>query len=1080
MPFSDVSSRVSFPDMEQEVLRFWRDNDIFRRSMREREGGPVFTFFEGPPTANGAPGVHHVLARVFKDVIPRFKTMQGYHVPRKGGWDTHGLPVELAVEAELNLSTKREIEAYGIAKFNEKCKESVFRYVQDWESLSERIAFWVDMDDPYVTYSNEYIESGWWIFNQLWDKSLIYQGYRVTPHCPRCVTSLSSHEVALGYKDDAEDPSVHVKFRIADSERARSLLGDGGSPAYLLAWTTTPWTLPGNTGLAVAVGARYVIAEGAWGQDGRTERLIIADALTDEALEGDYTIVGEVSGRELVGLTYEPLFDYAVPDGYRGTVVAADFVLLTEGTGIVHIAPAYGAEDLSVGRAEGLPVVHTVNTDGEMLSFDGVPWSGVFFKDADPAITADLDARGHLLRGGRLTHTYPFCWRCDAPLLYYAKESWYIRTTALKDRLISANREVGWVPEHIGEGRFGEWLQNNVDWALSRERYWGTPIPLWLCEGCGDATAIGSTAQLAEQASLTGYSGGMDLHRPFIDDVTFACAECGGTKRRIPEVMDAWYDSGAMPIAQWHYPFENVDVFEQQQMADYICEGVDQTRGWFYTLHALAVLLFDRPAYRNVLSLGHILDEAGEKMSKSRGNVVEPWEILDSRGADALRWYMYTASTPGNARRFSANLVGDTVRRFLLPLWNTYSFFVTYANVDGFDPVSTPAPAASTRPLLDRWLLSRLQGLIGAVTNAMERYEVMEATHAIETFVDELSTWYVRRNRRRFWKSDNDSDKAAAYHTLYEALTTLSRLLAPFTPFVAEHMHRNLVASLTGDEPESVHLAAWPAVDDALRDEETEADVRLAMRLSSLGRAVRARAQIKVRQPLQEMLVLLPGRADRESLGRIQDQLLEELNVKGVRPVDDESIFLSVRVRPNLQNLGRRLGADLPRLTGHLDGVSDAERNTIAARVRDGQTQEVAGFSLAHDDLLVDSSDREGFISGAEGIYTVALNTEITPSLEREGVARELVRHLQELRRTAGLDVSDRITAYIAGDGDGVAGALTEFGEYVRQETLSVDIVTTVPGFGVPTNTVTLDETAVTIGVEKVSGSGSGVGKVEA
>ena len=1068
MPFSDVSSRVSFPDMEQEVLRFWRDNDIFRRSMREREGGPVFTFFEGPPTANGAPGVHHVLARVFKDVIPRFKTMQGYHVPRKGGWDTHGLPVELAVEAELNLSTKREIEAYGIAKFNEKCKESVFRYVQDWESLSERIAFWVDMDDPYVTYSNEYIESGWWIFNQLWDKSLIYQGYRVTPHCPRCVTSLSSHEVALGYKDDAEDPSVHVKFRIADSERARSLLGDGGSPAYLLAWTTTPWTLPGNTGLAVAVGARYVIAEGAWGQDGRTERLILADALTDEALEGDYTIVGEVSGRELVGLTYEPLFDYAVPDGYRGAVVAADFVLLTEGTGIVHIAPAYGAEDLSVGRAEGLPVVHTVNTDGEMLSFDGVPWSGVFFKDADPAITADLDARGHLLRGGRLTHTYPFCWRCDAPLLYYAKESWYIRTTALKDRLISANREVGWVPEHIGEGRFGEWLQNNVDWALSRERYWGTPIPLWLCEGCGDATAIGSTAQLAEQASLTGYSGGMDLHRPFIDDVTFACAECDGTKRRIPEVMDAWYDSGAMPIAQWHYPFENVDVFEQQQMADYICEGVDQTRGWFYTLHALAVLLFDRPAYRNVLSLGHILDEAGEKMSKSRGNVVEPWEILDSRGADALRWYMYTASTPGNARRFSANLVGDTVRRFLLPLWNTYSFFVTYANVDGFDPVSTPAPAASTRPLLDRWLLSRLQGLIGAVTNAMERYEVMEATHAIESFVDELSTWYVRRNRRRFWKSDNDSDKAAAYHTLYEALTTLSRLLAPFTPFVAEHMHRNLVASLTGDEPESVHLAAWPAVDDALRDEETEADVRLAMRLSSLGRAVRARAQIKVRQPLQEMLVLLPGRADRESLGRIQDQLLEELNVKGVRPVDDESIFLSVRVRPNLQNLGRRLGADLPRLTGHLDGVSDAERNTIAARVRDGQTQEVAGFSLAHDDLLVDSSDREGFISGAEGIYTVALDTEITPSLEREGVARELVRHLQELRRTAGLDVSDRITAYIAGDGDGVAGALSEFGEYVRQETLSVDIVTTVPGGGVPTNTVTLDETAVTIGVEKV------------
>ena len=1068
MPFSDVTSKVSFPDMERDILQFWKEKDIFRRSMKERENGPVFTFFEGPPTANGAPGVHHVLARVFKDVIPRFKTMQGYQVPRKGGWDTHGLPVELAVEAELNLSTKRDIEDYGIAKFNEKCKESVFRYVQDWESLSERIAFWVDMDDPYVTYSNDYIESGWWIFNQLWDKDLVYQGYRVTPHCPRCVTSLSSHEVALGYKDDAEDPSVHIKFRIQDTEKSRELLGEGGSPAYLLAWTTTPWTLPGNTGLAVALGARYVVAEGPWGKDGSKERLILADALTDQALEGDFEILGAFSGRELVGLTYEPLFDYAVPDGYAGKVVAADFVLLTEGTGIVHIAPAYGAEDLSVGNAEGLPVVHTVNIDGEMLDYDGVPWAGMFFKAADPDIAADLDSRGLLLRSGTIEHTYPFCWRCDEPLLYYAKESWYIRTTALKDRLISANREIGWVPEHIGEGRFGEWLQNNVDWALSRERYWGTPIPLWLCDGCDDPTAIGSIEQLAAQPRLTGYERGMDLHRPFIDDVTFACEGCSGTKHRIPEVMDAWYDSGAMPIAQWHYPFENTDVFEQQQMADYICEGVDQTRGWFYTLHALAVLLFDRPAYKNVLSLGHILDEAGEKMSKSRGNVVEPWDILEARGADALRWYMYTASTPGNARRFSANLVGDTVRRFLLPLWNTYNFFVTYANVDGFDPKETPEPVVADRPLLDRWLVSRMQSLIAAVTDAMERYEVMEATHAIESFVDELSTWYVRRNRRRFWKSDNDSDKAAAYHTLYGALTTLARLLAPFTPFVAEHMHSNLVSSLDSNDPESVHLAEWPTVDEALRDEQTEADVRLAMRLSSLGRAVRGRAQIKVRQPLQEMLVMLPGRAERESLGRIDDQLMEELNVKAIRAVDDESAFLSVRVRPNLANLGRRLGRDLPTLTSHIEGLSDPERNAVAARVRNEQSQDLAGFTLSHEDLLVDTSDNEGFISGSEGIYTVALNTAITTALEREGVARELVRHLQELRRTAGLDVSDRITAYVSGDGDAVAGALSDFGDYVRQETLSVDIVLSPPAADITTNTVTLDESTITIGVQKV------------
>ena len=1068
MPFSPVSSKVSFPDMERDILQFWNDNDIFRRSMKEREDGPIFTFFEGPPTANGAPGVHHVLARVFKDVIPRFKTMQGYQVPRKGGWDTHGLPVELAVEAELNLSTKREIEAYGIARFNEKCKESVFRYVQDWESLSERIAFWVDMDDPYVTYSNDYIESGWWIFSQLWDKGLVYQGYRVTPHCPRCVTSLSSHEVALGYKDDAEDPSVHVKFRIQDGDKARELLGEGGSPAYLLAWTTTPWTLPGNTGLAVAVGARYVVAEGPWGKDGGTECLILADALTDQALEGDYEILGEFSGRELVGLTYEPLFDYAVPDGYAGKVVAADFVLLTEGTGIVHIAPAYGAEDLSVGNAEGLPVVHTVNIDGAMLDYESVPWSGKFFKDADPDIAADLDERGLLLRGGTIEHTYPFCWRCDEPLLYYAKESWYIRTTALKDRLISANREIGWVPEHIGEGRFGEWLQNNVDWALSRERYWGTPIPLWLCDECGDPTPIGSIEQLAGQEGLEGYTAGMDLHRPFIDDVTFGCGSCDGRYRRIPEVMDAWYDSGAMPIAQWHYPFENADVFEQQQMADYICEGVDQTRGWFYTLHALAVLLFDRPAYKNVLSLGHILDGEGEKMSKSRGNVVEPWDILEARGADALRWYMYTASTPGNARRFSANLVGDTVRRFLLPLWNTYSFFVTYANVDGFDPASTPAPPLANRPLLDRWLVSRLQGLIASVTDAMERYEVMEATHAIESFVDELSTWYVRRNRRRFWKSDNDSDKAAAYHTLYEALTTLSCLLAPFTPFVAEHMHRNLVSSLTEDEPESVHLADWPKVDHALRDETIEADVRLAMRLSSLGRAVRGRAQIKVRQPLAEMLVMLPGRAERESLARIDDQLIEELNVKAVRAVEDESAFLSVRVRPNLRSLGRRLGGDLPKLTAHIESLSDADLQAVAARVRNEQSQDLAGFTLSHEDLLVDTEDRPGYLSGAEGIHTVALNTEITTELQREGLARELVRHLQELRRTAALNVSDRITAYISGNGANIPDTLSDYGDYIRQETLAVDILQTTPAKDAPTNTVKLDDDTVTIGVEKV------------
>ncbi len=1068
MPFSPVTSKVSFPDMENDILRFWKDKDVFRRSVQDREDGPVFTFFEGPPTANGAPGVHHVLARVFKDVIPRFKTMQGYCVPRKGGWDTHGLPVELAVEAELNLTSKRDIEAYGIAEFNEKCRESVFRYVQEWESLSERIAYWVDMDDPYVTYSNNYIESGWWIFNQLWEKGLIYRGYRVTPHCPRCVTSLSSHEVALGYREDTPDPSVHVKFRIKDNDVARRVLDSSGVPTSLLAWTTTPWTLPANTGLAVALGARYVIVEGPWGQNGHRERLILAEGLVEDALEPPYEIIDPILGRELVGLIYEPLFNYALPEGYAGRVIAADFVSLGEGTGIVHIAPAYGAEDLAIGREEDLPVVHVVNIDGAVADHAGVSYSGRFFKDADPDITEDLHRRNLLHRSGVIEHTYPFCWRCDSPLLYYAKESWYIRTTALKDRLVSANREIGWRPEHIQEGRFGEWLQNNVDWALSRERYWGTPIPVWACQSCGDRTAIGSIEDLAGQPGLDGYTEGLDLHRPYIDGVTFGCGTCSGRKQRVPEVMDAWYDSGAMPVAQWHYPFENREVFERQQMADYICEGVDQTRGWFYTLHALAVLLFDRPAYRNVISLGHILDEAGEKMSKSRGNVVEPWEILDARGADALRWYMYTASTPGNSRRFSENLVGETVRRFMLPLWNTYSFFVTYANVDGFSPVATPAPPIEDRPLLDRWLISRLQHVTDTVTQAMEDYDVTTATHTIEAFTDELSTWYVRRNRRRFWKSDNDSDKAAAYHTLYHALTTLSRLLAPFTPFVAEHMYRNLVASADANAPESVHLAEWPTADSALRDEQVEADVRLATELSGLGRALRSRAQIKVRQPLREVVVMLPARAERESLTRIEDQLREELNVKSVRAVTDESAFRSLTVRPNLPRLGKPLGSRLATLNSRIQDLDDAMLGEIAARVRAEQGVEIGEFSLDHRDLLVDASDRPGFLSGMEGAHSLALDTTVTLELAREGIARELVRHLQELRRSAGLDVSDRITAYVYRGGDDLEAALTDHSDYIQQETLATQILQRPPTQDAADRTINLQGQTVTIGVERV------------
>ena len=1069
MTFQPVSNRASFPEMEDKVLQFWKDHDIFKKSVNSREGGPVFTLYEGPPTANGTPGVHHVLGRVFKDVIPRFKTMQGYYAPRKAGWDTHGLPVELGIEQELGLHSKREIEDYGIAEFNAKCRESVFRYVKEWETLSDRIAFWVDMDDPYVTFANDYIESGWWIFKQLWDKDLIYKDYKVTPHCPRCVTSLSSHEVALGYREDTPDPSVHVKLRIVDSEEARSALPSLDVPTSLLAWTTTPWTLPANVALAVAEEARYVVVEGSF-NSGRRERLILAEALADAIIEEPYEVVATVTGKELVGITYEPLFTFVTPDKPAYRVISADFVSLNDGTGIVHIAPAYGAEDLEVGRAEGLPIVHSVDLDGSVRDFPDIPYAGKFFKEADPPIMEDLSRRGLLYRSGEIKHTYPFCWRCDSPLLYYAKESWYIRTTALKDRLIQANQEIDWHPEHIREGRFGEWLQNNVDWALSRERFWGTPIPVWVCDNCGHQTAIGSTNELQDQKQLQGYAGEMDLHRPFLDEVTFACPECEGRMARVPEVMDAWYDSGAMPVAQWHYPFENADLFDRHSPADFICEGVDQTRGWFYTLHALSVLLFDRPAYNHVISFGHILDENGEKMSKSKGNVVEPWSVLDHRGADALRWYMYSATAPGNPRRFSEDLVGDTVRRFLLPLWNTYSFFVTYANLDGFDPQSGTAPSAAERPLLDRWLLSSLQSLIATVTQNLESYNITEAARAIEKFVEELSSWYVRRSRRRFWKSEDDTDKRSAYHSLYETLTTLSLLLAPFTPFMADEMYRNLVAGNDTNAPESVHLASWPEAQTEIRDEMIEGDVRLAMRLSSLGRSARSKAQIKVRQPLAEALVLLPSAGERESLGRIADQLRDELNVKEIVAAEDETAFLQFSVRPNLARLGPRLGREMGAVAKVIQSLEGEDLAQVAGRARAGLSVEIAGTTLTSEDLLVESEDRAGYISTNESTTTIAIDTTVTAELAEEGFARDLVRHIQELRRTAGLEISDRITAFVHGD-EYVSHVLERHGDYIRQETLALSLLSEQPGDGVATETVTLDDQQVTIGVEKVQGA---------
>ena len=1052
--FEPVPSRVSFPDLEQEILEFWREHEVFKRSVDERPADRLFSFYEGPPTANGTPGVHHVLARVFKDLIPRYKTMRGYRAPRKGGWDTHGLPVELEVERELGLHSKKEIEEYGVAAFNERCRESVFRYVADWERMTERIGFWIDTDDAYVTYASEYIESCWWVFRRLWDRDLIFSDYRVTPHCPRCGTSLSSHEVALGYREDTPDPSVTVLFELAAGHANAEAdvvlrLGDG-VPTAIAAWTTTPWTLPGNTALAVSASAEYVLVE-----EGERRLILAADRLASELPNvGEPAILARVLGSALVGLEYEPLFEarewegvetLAFVDGRtqrvepseapRRRVVAAEFVATDDGTGIVHIAPAFGEDDYALGRAEGLTFLEPVGLDG---AFIGGPWAGQFVKDADRAIIAALEERGLLLASETIHHTYPFCWRCETPVLYYAKPSWYIRTTAVRDRLVANNQQIHWVPGHIRDGRFGEWLEGNVDWALSRERYWGTPLPFWLCTECRHSECIGSFAELVERGGLDGPLE--DPHRPYIDDVVLACPDCGAEMRRTPEVADAWFDSGAMPYAQWHYPFERSDVFDARFPADFICEAVDQTRGWFYTLHALATLLHsieevpEGVAYRNVISLGLIEDADGQKMSKSRGNIVDHWEVIDAYGADALRWYMYTAAPPGNSRRFSPELVGEASRRVLSTLWNTYSFFVTYAKIADFDPASDPPLEA--RSELDRWVRSELHATVRKVTDALEAYEPLEAARPIAELIDQLSNWYVRRSRRRFWKSDDSADTQAALHTLYECLTTISKLLAPFTPFLAEALHRNLVAGRLPGAPDSVHLDGWPEVDADAIDGQLSSDFEVVQRLVSLGRAARSKAAIKVRQPLASAVLVPRSAAEREALGRHSEQIADELNVKAVAIEEEPGDRVEYAVSPNLPVLGPIYGSELVKVRAAVGGLAAA---SVAAKMRAGEAVEAGGFVIDPGGLIVDVAPAEGWSAAEDGGYIALVSTELTPELAAEGLARDLVRRLQQLRREAGLEISDRIHVRFAGD-DAIAAVMAAHGGYIAEETLALSL----------------------------------------
>jgi isoleucyl-tRNA synthetase len=1022
MPFKPVSPKLDVVQMEEHMLRHWKVYNIFKHTEELRQGQPEYVFYEGPPTANGRPGVHHVLARSFKDIFPRYKTMRGFHVSRRGGWDTHGLPVEIEVEKKLGFTNKQQIEDYGIAKFNELCRESAFTYIQEWEKLTDRIGYWVDLQTAYVTFTNDYIESVWWILKNFWDKDLLYQGFKVVPYCPRCGTPLSDHEVALGYKE-TKDPSIFFRLPLVDKP--------GTS---LLVWTTTPWTLPANVAVAAHPDVDYVTVERNL-PEGGTERLILAKALVEKVFRGEEVkVVESFKGKALKGRKYQPLFTFLPPDKPAYYVVNADYVTTEDGTGLVHIAPAFGQDDMAVGEEYGLPVLQTVAPDGTFIK-EIRPWSGIFVKEADPSISKDLDARGLLFRLETHTHTYPFCWRCKTPLLYYARKTWYVRTSSYKDKLVGLNENINWYPNHIKHGRFGNWLENNIDWALGRERYWGTPLPVWQCEDCGYQEAIGSVKDLSEKSGRD--LSKQDLHRPHVDNIHYACPKCSKTMTRVPELIDVWFDSGSMPVAQWHYPFENQEKFKQQFPADYICEAVDQTRGWFYSLHAISTMLFETECYKNVICLGLVLDEEGQKMSKTRGNVVDPWAVLNAHGADAFRWCLYTASPPGQERRFSVDLVGEVIKNFTLTLWNTYSFFVTYARLDGWLPDPSVKPQYSE---MDRWLLSSLNALVRDVTNALETYDVTGATRPIETFVDQLSTWYLRRSRRRFWKSDADADKQAAYATMYTALTTLSKLLAPTMPFLADELYQNLVRSLDDSAAESVHLTDWPTYDQALIDESLNAEMAMTMKLASLGHAARNKANRKVRQPLAEVAYSLGSADEKRVLMKYADILEDELNVKSVRVLDAAGEAVSFVLNPLPKQLGQKYGKLFPAIR---KAVGETPADDGARRLLAGQNLVVSAegqtIELLPDEVEVRAQAHAGFSVASEGAYLAALVTDLTPALVQEGLAREFVRRVQDLRKQMDLDISDRIKVQYAAS-VGLTEGVEAFRDYVMGETLTVDL----------------------------------------
>lgn len=1014
--YHKVSTDLSSVEREKAITAFWKEHDIFQKSMQNREGQENFTFFDGPPTANGKPHIGHVLTRAVKDLIPRYRTMKGYHVLRKAGWDTHGLPVELEVEKQLGISGKPQIEKYGIEDFIKKCKDSVFTYQSEWEEMSDRVGFWADMDDPYVTYHNDYIESVWWALRQIWDKGLLYKGHKIMPYCPRCGTSLSSHEVAQGYKDIKEN-SLIVKFKIPNKENE-----------YILAWTTTPWTLPSNVALCVNPGETYVKVQA---EDGSA--YILAKALVKNVF-GD-TEVQEIEayrGTDLCGMEYEPLYTFVKPDSKAYYIIADNYVTMDDGTGIVHIAPAFGEDDSRVCKENGLPFICHVNTQGKFIPETG-EWSGLFVKDTDKLIIRDLKERNQCFSVIPFAHSYPFCWRCDTPLLYYACDTWFIKMTAVRDQLLKNNETVNWLPDNIKHGRFGNFLENIIDWGLSRSRYWGTPLPIWEC-GCGHRHVVGSIQELKEMG--INCPEDIELHKPYVDQVKLRCPECGGEMTRVPEVIDCWFDSGSMPFAQWHYPFENKEKFEENFPANFISEAVDQTRGWFYTLMAISTLLFDKAPYKNVIVLGHVQDDKGVKMSKHKGNVILPMDILNAQGSDAVRWYFYSNSAPWLPNRFSAKNVSESQRKFLGTLWNTYAFYVLYAEIDQFDPTRYRLEDCKLT-VMDRWILSKLNHVIDNVDKNLDSYRITEATRAITEFTDELSNWYVRRCRGRFWGSALSEDKIAAYMTLNTTLVTFSKVCAPFIPFMTEEIYQNLVLSVDASAPESVHLCDFPKAQADFDNPEIEQEMDAIRKIVMLGRACRNEANIKNRQPLSKLYIQTENKVN----AAYNDIILEELNIKEVAFTDRASDFITYHFKPQMRTVGPKYGKLMRPI---FDEIAKMDGAAVMDQLNSGTpltlTVDGTEVSIGKEDVLIETLQKDGFVSTSDQGFTVVLDTNLTDALIAEGFEREFISKVQTMRKDSGFEVTDHIHVCYFGS-DKLKAVIADFEEEIKAQLLAETIV---------------------------------------